>query len=131
VSGKKRMPMPYHIYISDDSTYVVLEQSGKVTRGIQLQYNIEAHKLGKEHHIKKYLMDLIHARNTESNIENYQFTYEDLRGTNEIDRAAVVAIVVDPEDHSHDFIETLSINSGLNVTLFRDKVKAIEFLKSK
>jgi heme oxygenase len=123
--------MPYRIYLSDDSTYVIIEQSGKVTRKLQLEYNIEAHKVGKEHHIKKYLMDVIHARNTESNIENYQFTYEDLRGANEIDKTAIVALVVDPEDHSHDFIETLSINSGLNVTLFRDKTKAIEFLKKK
>jgi heme oxygenase len=123
--------MPHRIYISDDSTYVILEQSGKVTRKLQLKYNIEAHKVGKEHHIKKYLMDVIHARNTESNIENYQFTYEDLRRANEIDKTAIVALVVDPADHSHDFIETLSINSGLNVTLFRDKAKAIEFLKNK
>ena len=123
--------MPYRIYVSEDSTYVTLEQSGKITRKLQLQYNIEAHKIGKEHRIKKYLVDVIHARNTESNIENYQFTNEDVRGTNEIDKSAIVALVVDPEDHSHDFIETLSINSGLNVTLFRDKVKAIEFLKSK
>jgi heme oxygenase len=123
--------MPHRIYLSDDSTYVILEQSGKVARKLQLKYNIEAHKIGKEHHIKKYLMDVIHARNTESNIENYQFTYEDLRRANEIDKTAIVALVVDPEDHSHDFIETLSINSGLNVTLFRDKAKAIEFLKNK
>lgn len=123
--------MPYRIYVSEDSTYVTLEQSGKITRKLQLQYNIEAHKIGKEHRIKKYLVDVIHARNTESNIENYQFTNEDVRRTNEIDKSAIVALVVDPEDHSHDFIETLSINSGLNVTLFRDKVKAIEFLKSK
>jgi|WetSurMetagenome_2_1015567.scaffolds.fasta_scaffold97637_2 hypothetical protein len=123
--------MPHKIYISDDSSYVILEQSGKITRKHQLQCNIEAHKVGKEHQIKKYLVDHIHARNVESNIENYQFTYEDVRDANEIDRTAVVAILVDPNDHSHDFFETLAQNSGLNVTLFRDKAKAIEFLKRK
>jgi hypothetical protein len=123
--------MPHTIRISDDSAYVILEQSGKVTRKHQLQCNIEAHKVGKEYQIRKYLVNLIQARNVESNIENYQFTYEDIRSADEFDRTAVVALLVDPDDHSHDFFETLAQNSGLNVTLFRDKAKAIEFLKSK
>ncbi len=123
--------MPHNIYVSDDSSYVILEQSGKITRKHQLQCNIEAHKVGKERKIRKYFVDLIHARNVDSNIENYQFTYEDIRGANEIDRTAVVALLVDPNDHSHDFFETLAQNSGLNVTVFREKGKAIEFLKNK
>ncbi|OGU53499.1 MAG: hypothetical protein A2080_00765 [Ignavibacteria bacterium GWC2_36_12] len=123
--------MSHMISLSDDSTYIILEVRGEITRQTAMQYNLEAHKLGKEKGIKKYLMDCTDARNVDSVLNNYQFAYEDMRHTEGIDITAIVAAVVAPEDHSHDFIETTAKNSGLNVTLFRDKQKAIEFLKSK
>jgi len=123
--------MSHMISLSDDSTYIILEVRGEITRQTAMQYNLEAHKLGKEKGIKKYLMDCTDARNVDSVLNNYQFAYEDMRHTEGIDITAIVAAVVAPEDHSHDFIETTTKNSGLNLTLFRDKQKAIEFLKSK
>jgi len=123
--------MSHMISLSDDSTYIILEVRGEITRQTAMQFNLEAHKLGKRKGIKKYLMDCINARNVDTVLNNYQFAYEDMRHTEGIDITAIVAAVVAPEDHSHDFIETTAKNSGLNVTLFRDKQKAIEFLKSK
>ncbi len=122
--------MSYHIYISDDSSYIVLEESGVVTRQRQLERTLEAHQLGKKMSIRKYLVDVTQAKNAEPPIENYKFAYEDVREENGIDKTAIVAILVAPQDHSHDFVETVSKNSGLNVTLFRDKNTAIDFLKS-
>jgi hypothetical protein len=40
-----------------------------------------------------------------------------------------VAVVVAQGDHSHDFIETVARNSGLNVKLFTDRVEAMAFLE--
>jgi hypothetical protein len=40
----------------------------------------------------------------------------------------MVALLVDPEDHSHDFVETVGRNAGLNVTLFRDRDAAKQYL---
>jgi hypothetical protein len=122
--------MAYRIYISDDFSFIVLEESGVVTRHHQLLRTLEAHQLGRKLSIRKYLVDVTHALNAEPPIENYKFAYEDVRGEDGIDKTAIVAIVAAPQDHSHDFVETVSKNSGLNVTLFRDKNKAIEFLKN-
>lgn len=122
--------MAYQIYISDDSSYIVLEESGVVTRRHQLQRTVEAHQLGRKHSIRKYLVDVTNAKNAEPPIENYKFAYDDVRAEDEIDKTAIVAILVAPQDHSHDFVETVSKNSGLNVTLFRDRDKAVEFLRN-
>jgi len=119
------------ISLSDDSTYVILEIRGEINRQKALQYNLEAHKLGKEHGIRKYLVDLTNARNVDTVLNNYQFAYKDMKHTEGIDVTAIVAAVVAPEDHSHDFIETAFRNSGLNLTLFRDKQKAIDYLNSR
>jgi hypothetical protein len=37
--------------------------------------------------------------------------------------------VIAEGDHSHDFIETVAINAGLNVKLFTDWDQAIAFLQ--
>jgi hypothetical protein len=122
--------MSHLISLSDDSTYIILEVRGEITRQTAMQYNLEANKFGKEKGIRKYLVDCINARNTDTVLNNYQFAYNDMRHTPDIDITAIVALAVSPEDHSHDFVETTARNSGLNVTLFRDKQKAIEFLKA-
>jgi hypothetical protein len=122
--------MPFRISLSDDSSYIILEVTGEITRQNAMQHNLEAHKLGREKGIKKYLVDCTNARNVDSVLNNYQFAYSDMRHTEGIDITAIVAAVVAPEDHSHDFIETAARNSGLNLTLFRNKQKAVEFLKS-
>lgn len=123
--------MSSQISLSDDSTYIILEVTGEIDRQSAMQYNLEAHKLGKERGIRKYLVDLTNARNTETVLNNYEFAYKDMKHTEGIDTRAIVASVVAPDDHSHDFIETAFKNSGFNVTLFRDKQKAIEYLNSK
>jgi hypothetical protein len=122
--------MFFRVSLSDDSSYIILEVTGEITRESAMPPNIDAHKLGRENGIKKFLVDYTNARNTETVFNNYQFAYHDMRHTEGIDITAIVATVVAPEDHSHDFIETAAKNSGLNFTLFRDKQKAIEFLKS-
>jgi hypothetical protein len=123
--------MASQLSLSDDSSYIILEVTGDINRQNAMQYNLEAHKMGREQGIRKYLVDLTNARNTETVLNNYQFAYADMKHTEGIDISAIVATVVNPEDHSHDFIETAFKNSGLNLTLFRDKQKAIDYLNSR
>ena len=116
--------MSYTILLSDDQKYIVVTVEGSITRKIAMQHNLEAHALGKKLGIQRYLVDATRARNTESMLKGYQFAYEDMNETPEIDRDARVALLVAPDDHSHDFIETVSKNAGLNVTIFRDRKSA-------
>jgi hypothetical protein len=121
--------MSYTILLSDDQKYIVVTVEGSITRKIAMQHNLEAHAFGKKLGIQRYLVDATQARNTESTLKGYQFAYEDMHETPEIDRDARVALLVAPDDHSHDFIETVSKNAGLDVTLFRDRKSAENHLK--
>lgn len=120
--------MNYAITPSIDGHYIILTVSGETNRKIAMQHNREAHALGRKLGINRYLVDVREARNTDSIVENYDFAYKDMSETENIDRLARVAILSSPGDHSHDFIETVTRNSGLNVKLFNDPELARLFL---
>jgi hypothetical protein len=88
--------------------------------------NLEAHALGRELGIRRHLVDLTDSKNADSVLGNYNFAYEDMKQTEGIDAGVRVAVLVSPEDHSHDFVVTASQNAGLCVTLFRDRELAIQ-----
>ena len=120
--------MEYSIVPSEDRKYIILTIKGDITRDIAIQYNLEAHALGEKPGIHRYLTDLTESRNVESLVEKYKFAYQDMQQEAGINRYARVALLVSPSDHSHDFIETVARNSGLDVTLFRDGEEAISHL---
>jgi hypothetical protein len=120
--------MTYTIQPSEDGNYIVMKIVGEITRESSLKPNLEAHAMGMKLGIHKYMVDATEARNVESPVANYQFAYKDMAQHPGIDPDAIAAFLVSPEDHSHDFIETLFRNSGQSATLFRDREQAIRFL---
>lgn len=120
--------MTYTIRPSEDGNYILMKIVGEITRESSLKPNLEAHALGMKLGIHRYLVDATEARNVESPVANYQFAYTDMAQTPGIDPDAIAAFVVSPEDHSHDFIETVLRNAGQSATIFRDREQAIRFL---
>lgn len=120
--------MSYTITPSDDGKYIFLKITANIDRQLAMQYILESHKMGQELGIDRYLMDATESRNVESSIQNYEFAYKDMHNTPAIDKSARVAALVSPGDHSHDFIETVTKNSGLDLTLFTDREEAIRHL---
>ncbi|NWF88329.1 MAG: hypothetical protein HXY50_02595 [Ignavibacteriaceae bacterium] len=120
--------MSYTISISEDGNYIILKTVGEITSSSAIKQNLEAHDLGKKSGISKFLVDATESRNNNSVSENYKFAHSDLQMFPEISKSARVAILVSPDGHSHDFIETLMRNAGHNTTIFRDREKAINFL---
>ncbi|PKO16363.1 MAG: hypothetical protein CVU39_08340 [Chloroflexi bacterium HGW-Chloroflexi-10] len=119
--------MSYRIYPSSDGKYIIQEVEGDYYRKRALELNIEAHAIARGLGINRFLVDLTQARNVDSIYESYEFSYEDMQ-IEEIDQSARVAVLVDIDDNSHDFIETVSRNAGSDVTLFRDVEKARQHL---
>ena len=115
------------INASENGKYIIQKVIGTYNRKLALKNDIEAHALGKKLGINRYLVDVVECINTESSAEKYKFAYEDMK-TESIDRSARVAILTHPDDHSHDFIETVIRNAGFDVTLFRDRKLAIKHL---
>src|SRR6185369_12675828 len=120
--------MDYTISPSIDGTFIILKVKGNITRLTMMQKILEAHALGKRLQIRRYLVDVTEAINTDKIIENYTFAYSDMQNTEGIDKFARVAALVSPDDHSHDFVETVSRNAGLDFSLFTELGLAKKFL---
>ncbi len=120
--------MSYKIFPSDDGKYIILEIRGDITSKEIVERIQEAHKLGDEMKITRHLMDLTEARNIDSVTKIYKFAYTEIRRSPDVNLNARVAVLVDPDDHSHDFSETVIKNAGQNVTFFRDRDSAIRHL---
>ena len=120
--------MNYSLAPSEDGKYIILTVRGEINRKIALQQNLEAHALGRKLGVNRYLVDVTAAKNTDTVKDSYDFAYTDMHITEGIDNTARVATVVSPDDHSHDFIETVCRNSGLNLTLFTDFEQAVQHL---
>lgn len=120
--------MDKKITVAPDRTYIVMELTGEITRRSAMDANMEAHKLGGELGINRYLVNLLACRNREDVVDNYEFAYQDLRTSPDLDRSARVALLVSPEDHSHDFIETVARNNGADVKIFTDRAEAVAHL---
>jgi len=121
--------MHYEICPAEDDAYITLVVKGEINRKIAMQQNLQAHALGRRLGINRYLVDMTEARNTDTTLDQYQFAYKDMHETPGIDVKARVAVVVAQGDHSHDFIETVARNSGLNVKMFTERVAAMAFLE--
>jgi hypothetical protein len=120
--------MAYTITPSADGKYIGLKVTGELTRELAMQQNLAAHALGRELGITRYFVDVTEARNTERVVANCDFAHEDMSHQQGIDKDVRVAMLVSPEDHSHDFIEVVLRNAGHNVTLFRDRELAMRHL---
>jgi hypothetical protein len=122
--------MAHSIDPSEDGDYIVLKEEGDYTREIAMDHSLDAHALGAELGIRCYLVDVTEARNVESTLTNYRIANRDIKDNREIDQGACVAVLVDPDDDSHDFYETLAKNAGIDLTVFRDREAAIEHLQT-
>lgn len=120
--------MSYTIYPSEDRKYIVLKHCGEMNSEFGMTRVMEAHKMGAEIGITRYLVDLTEAINVDPAPKSYTYAYKDFETPTGIKRNARVAMLVSPEDHSHDFVETVLRNAGHNVTLFRDRESAIKHL---
>jgi hypothetical protein len=114
--------------ISPDGKYIIQKIVGEIDARIANELNHDLVEMGRRHNINRYLTDLTECRNVDSVIDNYNYAYLDLPSNPAIDRSAQVALLVAPEDHSHDFVEITCQNAGFNVTLFRDRDAAIRHL---
>lgn len=120
--------MKYSITVSEDGKYIIAKHWGEITGEIVIQRTREAHALGEKLGIHRHLMDVTEARNVDTVTNNFEFAYQNIVRSQGINMTARVAVLVSPDDHSHDFVETVTRNAGQNVTFFRDRESAIRHL---
>jgi hypothetical protein len=122
-------PTPgYAISLSDDGSYVVVKITGDITTARADEFGAAAARVGAELGIDRLLVDATKSRNVDSILGNYQFAYDAAR-TFHHDRRVRIAALVSPGDHSHDFVETVTRNAGVDFTLFTDRDAALRHLR--
>ena len=84
--------------------------------------------LGTRHNINRYLFNLRGAPNIENILPNYQFAYQDMDNFG-FPKNARSVLLTNPDDKSHDFMETVFRNAGFNVRLFSNESSAIAWLE--
>jgi hypothetical protein len=120
--------MGYSISVSEDRTFVIQKMWGPITIAKALASATESHALGKKLGINHYLVDAVEAQNVENPVANYEFANHQI-DPSKINRNACVALLVHPDDKSHDFVQTVLRNAGHWVTLFRDRKAALAHLR--
>jgi hypothetical protein len=120
--------MDYSITPSENQKYIIHKITGDIDRSIALPQVLEAHALGRKLGIDRFLVDLTEARNTDNVGNTFFFTNQDLKTNSGINAFAWVALLINPEDDSHNFIEITARNAGLYFRLFTDAFDAIRYL---
>ncbi len=118
--------MAWTIHVADDRSYITLKFTGPAGRP-GFEGVLAAHAKGREIGVRRYLVDLTEATNSDSAIQDYEMAYTDFP-THGIDRFAKVVGLVSPGDHSHDFLATVFQNAGFRIDLFDDREKAVSAL---
>ena len=120
--------MTYDISLSEDKTFVRIKVLDVINGEIEINLAQHAIKEAGKYRIRKYLVDVRGVVNTASSLEHYRFGYEDMKAFG-LDPRSRIAIVVDRNDASHNFIETIFLNVGYQCRLFTDETDALKWFE--
>lgn len=119
--------MNNEIKVSDSGKYIIVNVNTDMTRTLAEQLGAEATHLGKKKNINLFFYDLRNSINKESINANYIFAKQEVLKI-EPSYLNKIAMLVSPNDKSHDFVETVLRNAGHNVLIFNDEEKALSWL---
>jgi hypothetical protein len=119
--------MKYELSLSEDRTYVRVRVLKPITEALEREFAQNAIKDAKRLDIAKFLVDVRGIPNVASSFEQCLFGYKAMNQFG-LGRNARIAVVVDADDKSHDFIETTLVNAGYRCRLFPDADSALQWL---
>jgi hypothetical protein len=119
--------MEYEISLSEDRTYVRIRVFKAITGELEKEFAGNAIRDAKERQIHKYLVDVRGTPNIATSSEQYFFGHKEMDQLG-LDRGSRIAVLVDAEDSSHDFVETVFVNAGFACRIFRDNDAALKWL---
>jgi hypothetical protein len=120
--------MKYELSLAASGKYVICQVFEPVTTEFALEFGKAAVDASHQHRVYRQLYDVRAVRNVASVHHNYDFAYKDMERL-ELDNTNRAAILVDPTDRSHDFVEIVSRNAGYNVRVFIDMHRAVAWLE--
>ena len=121
--------MSYTIEVAERGTFIRVTVSANVTVEMARAWTSELIEMTHNSGVNRYLTDVREVKNVSTIPDNYYYSHRDVPGM-ELDKACRSAILVSPDDHSHDLIEITLNNAGYNVKIFHDEIKAIKWLET-
>lgn len=119
--------MDYEVIANKNAGYILIMVNVPMTSEIGRKCGAEAVRLGKENNTSKFLFDLRKSPNVQDIMPNYNFAYKDMTHFG-FPKDSRSALLTNPNDNSHKFIETLFRNAGYQVKIFIDELAAIAWL---
>ncbi len=120
--------MGYTIEVSESRKFLRVRPDRPITAELARQWAPELQELGRRHGIQRYLFDARSLPNVSSVTQNYTFAYKDA-DTLKLQRDVRSAILVSPDDASHNFVEIPMDNAGYSVRIFTDECAAVKWLE--
>jgi hypothetical protein len=100
-----------------------------MTTELALKSGPELQRIANENDIKRYLFDMRESQNIQSAADNYFYANQDIQ-TFDFPRESRSAFLIEPSDHSHDFITTAFKNAGYLVDKFVTEDEAVKWLNA-
>lgn len=119
--------MPYDIRISEDGNYIIGTINAELTRETAQQLAKEYAAIIKSTGIKRILNNVRGVRNEMRPGSTYDYAYNDVQAIG-LPQDIRAAILVDEDDRSHHFQETVANNAGYCVAIFQSYEKAVAWL---
>ncbi|NQT70190.1 MAG: hypothetical protein HQ552_11480 [Desulfobacteraceae bacterium] len=119
--------LEYQMALADDGSYLRNTVFVDMTNELVERFTEEMIRLSDETGVLKHFVDVTKVRSTQSATDMYMLTYKGL-STSMPFNTFKVAILKHPDDKSHDFIETLLINNGVNGKIFKNADEALAWL---
>jgi hypothetical protein len=117
----------FSLSVPSHSNYILIDVKRPMTIDLARQCGEGIAALGQEKNINRFLFDLRSAPSLTNPAHDYNFAHYDMKDLN-MPRNHRAALLVDPEDKSHDLFETVMVNAGYSTRLFQDKCTAITWL---
>jgi hypothetical protein len=120
--------MKYEISMSGSRRYIKVRVDEVINAELEREFSYKTIQEAKKHNIKNFLVDVRNVSNVAGNLENYVFAYKNMRQFG-LEKDSKIAVLVNPDDKSHDFIETVFRNAGYSCVIFTDEKTAIDWLE--
>ena len=120
----------YTVTHSDCERFIFINVEGIITHEIAIEFTMNAFALAFEKKgVNKFFLDLRSARNVAKPSDKSSFS----KGLPEMDSAIPfqkmrIALLIDIEDQSHNMINIMLKDFGVNIKNFHDYAEAYEFV---
>ncbi|NLT52133.1 MAG: hypothetical protein GXX85_14610 [Ignavibacteria bacterium] len=121
--------MDYQLKVSASRKFLIAEVNVNMSSRLGNIIAGEAVAFGKKKYLKRILYDLRKVRNKEDVHLKYKFVNSDMPkpGNGYFEKSA---ILVSPDDASHNTIVSFMKSCGFNVMKFEDEQKAVQWLET-